>query len=297
MSSAGSPHILDRARALRDRARRQTESAYRQLNERRPRVAAIDVTFSVYEEDRAAGGGLLGGAIAFRLFLWLLPAALLVVAGLGFGAASDPSSPDHVVRAAGITTIAAQSINRAAHEAQSARWLALAIGGIFLYTTTISLLRTLIVTHALIWRVPVPRLDHRTRAVGEFLIVVVVAALATSLAALARNRSAGLGLVAMLAVVLIYGAAWWVVSLRFPHANAPVTALIPGAIVFGVGVQAMHLLVVYYLAARLSFASLWYGSLGTAAALLFGLYLAGRLVIAATVLNATLWVRRRQAAA
>jgi uncharacterized BrkB/YihY/UPF0761 family membrane protein len=297
MSSAGSPHLLDRARLLRDRARQQTEGAYRQLLDRRSQVATVDVALTMYEEDRAAGGSLLGGAIAFRMFLWLLPAALLVVAGLGFESAANPADPNHTVRAAGITSIAAQSINHAAQQAQSARWLALAIGAIFLYTTTISLLRSLAVTHALIWRVPVPKLEHRNRAVGEFLFIVLIAVVATSLAAVVRNHTTGFGLVAMLATVLIYGAAWWLVTLRLPHDDAPATALIPGAIVFGLGVQAMHLLIVYYLAARLSFASLWYGSLGIAAALLFGLYLAGRLIIAATVLNATLWARRRPSAA
>jgi uncharacterized BrkB/YihY/UPF0761 family membrane protein len=256
-------------------------------------VAIIDVAFQVYEDDRDAGGSLLGGAIAFRVFLWMLPAALLVVAGLGFGSTSDTNTPDRIVRDAGITSIAANSINHAAQQAQSARWVALIVGAVFLYTTSVALLRSLVVTHALIWEVPVIKLQHKPRAVGEFLLVVVLAGVGTSLGAVIRNHSPGYGLVPMLAVVVVYAAAWWVISIRLPHAHAPITALLPGAAVVGVGVQVMHLLVVYYIAARLTTASLWYGSLGSAAALLFGLYLAGRLIIGATVLNATLWARQQ----
>jgi uncharacterized BrkB/YihY/UPF0761 family membrane protein len=284
---------LDRVRALHDRARRQLDGSYQHMVDRRSSVAAVDVAFMMYEEDRDAGGSLLSGAIAFRMFLWLLPAALLVVAGLGFESAGDPTAPDHTVRAAGITTIAADSINRAAQQAQPARWLALVLGLVFLYSTTVALVKCLAVTHALIWEVPVPRLQHKPRAVGEFLLIILVVVVGTSLASVIRNHSPGFGLVAMLAVVAIYAAGWWVLSIRLPHAGAaPVTALIPGAIVVSVGIQLMHLVLVYYLAARLTHASLWYGSLGSAAALLFGLYLGGRLIIAATVLNAALWARR-----
>jgi membrane protein len=57
---------------------------------------------------------------------------------------------------------------------------------------------------------------------------------------------------------------------------------------------------VYYLARRVASASELYGSLGVAAAILVWLYLIGRLVVAAAMLNATrppcsrcrLWERR-----
>jgi uncharacterized BrkB/YihY/UPF0761 family membrane protein len=48
---------------------------------------------------------------------------------------------------------------------------------------------------------------------------------------------------------------------------------------------------VYILARRVASASELYGSLGVAAALLLWLYLLGRLVVAAAMLNATLWDR------
>ena len=60
----------------------------------------------------------------------------------------------------------------------------------------------------------------------------------------------------------------------------------------GLGSWMLHLASVYVLARRVAKASDLYGSLGVAAALLVWLYLLGRLVVAAAMVNATLWERR-----
>jgi uncharacterized BrkB/YihY/UPF0761 family membrane protein len=252
----------------------------------------VDVAFNIQEGDRNAGGSLLGGAIAFRMFLWLLPASLLVVAGLGFGSSQDPTTPNELVRGVGVTSIAAQSINQAAQDSRSGRWAALILGAAFLYTTSVSLVRALFVAHALVWHIPVPKITHKPRAVGELLAFILLLATGTSVGAIVRDRSPGFGLVIMLAAVILYAGLWWAYSLRLPRAATSAFDLIPGAIVFGVGLQALHLIAVYYLAARLTHASALYGGLGTAAALLFGLYLMGRLVVAGAVVNVAVWERK-----
>jgi uncharacterized BrkB/YihY/UPF0761 family membrane protein len=225
------------------------------------------------------------------MFLWLLPASLLVVAGLGFGSAADPNAPDELVRGLGMTSVAAHSVNQAAQESVSGRWLALILGAIFLYTTSVALVKALFVAHALVWHVPVPKIQHKPRAVAELLALILLVAAATSIGAIVRNRSPGFGLVTMIAVAVVYGVLWWLWSLRLPHAPASAFELIPGAIAFAVGAEVLHLIVVYYLAVRLTHASALYGSLGIAAAILFGLYLVGRLVIAAIVINVAVWER------
>jgi uncharacterized BrkB/YihY/UPF0761 family membrane protein len=265
--------------------------AYQQLQDSRSRRGSVDVAFNVQEGDRTVGGSLLGGAIAFRMFLWLLPASLLVVAGLGFGSAADPTNPDKLVRGIGMTSVAAHSVNQAAQDSRGGRWLALILGTFFLYTTSVALVKALFVAHALVWHVPVPKLQHKPRAVGELLALIVLIAAGTSVGAIVRERSPGFGLLVILGVVVLYGVLWWLWSLRLPHAPASVFELIPGAIAFAVGVEVLHLIVVYYLAARLTHASALYGSLGIAAAILFGLYLIGRLIITATVINVAVWER------
>ncbi|MET0490231.1 MAG: hypothetical protein ABW143_08365, partial [Acidimicrobiales bacterium] len=48
----------------------------------------VVVARAAYERDRDIGGGLLAGALAFRLFVWLAAFVVLLVAGLGFVSAA-----------------------------------------------------------------------------------------------------------------------------------------------------------------------------------------------------------------
>jgi uncharacterized BrkB/YihY/UPF0761 family membrane protein len=91
----------------------------------------------------------------------------------------------------------------------------------------------------------------------------------------------------------VCAAAWWLVSYFLPHGDAPPQALIPGAILFAVGVGALRVATVYYFARKVTSASSWYGELGGAAVLLAWLYLVGRLIVASAFLNASLWNRRK----
>ena len=57
--------------------------------------ASVDIGFAMVERDSSIGGGLLAGALAYRLFVLLLPTALLFVSGLGLyaGAADESARP------------------------------------------------------------------------------------------------------------------------------------------------------------------------------------------------------------
>jgi hypothetical protein len=63
---------IERTRVLRDRV----EAA-------RAGHASLDFGFRFLERDSAIAGGLLAGALAYRLFVLLLPTALLLVSGVG----------------------------------------------------------------------------------------------------------------------------------------------------------------------------------------------------------------------
>ena len=38
------------------------------------------------DRDSEVGGGIMAGSLAYRLFIWLLPFSLVLVAGIGIGA-------------------------------------------------------------------------------------------------------------------------------------------------------------------------------------------------------------------
>jgi uncharacterized BrkB/YihY/UPF0761 family membrane protein len=67
--------------------------------------------------------------------------------------------------------------------------------------------------------------------------------------------------------------------------------LVPGALLIAGGVIVMRLVTVLYLLNRIESSSELYGGLGAAAGILLWLYLIGRLIVGAAVLNAALWAR------
>ena len=281
-----------RLAALQSRADQVAERAQVE----RSRHSSLDALFEMFDRDAEVGGGIMAGALAYRLFIWLLPLALVAVAGLGIAASAESGSPESVVRSTGLTGLVSSSVASAAES--SGRWYALLVGIPILLYATRSLLRTLIAVHRLVWtdlraRAPRPTLKATLR-----LLLVLLAILGASvLAAAARNVSGPLGLLATLAATLPYAALWLLLSMRLPRRDAPWGALVPGALLFAVGIEVLHLVTVYFIAPFASGKQGTYGSLGVAAALLLDLFLISRLVVGAAVVNATLWARREAAAA
>src|SRR4051812_49851470 len=66
------------ARALKTR-----DEARRRVEELRQQSALVDAALEAGDLDRRRAGSLLAGGIAFRIFLWLLPAALFAAAVVG----------------------------------------------------------------------------------------------------------------------------------------------------------------------------------------------------------------------
>ena len=52
----------------------------------------------------------MAGALAYRLFIWLLPFALVVVGGIGVAADVSSESPASAARSLGLTGIVANSV-------------------------------------------------------------------------------------------------------------------------------------------------------------------------------------------
>jgi uncharacterized BrkB/YihY/UPF0761 family membrane protein len=90
-----------------------------------------------------------------------------------------------------------------------------------------------------------------------------------------------------------FGAVWLWVSMWLPSQDVPWTAYVPGAILFGVGVEALYVFTAYYLQIKLANASELYGVLGLATTALFYFFLVGRGVVWAAELNAVVWEARK----
>ena len=273
--------------SLRSRGQRLAErgETERQLHK------SVDAAYQMVDRDSELGGGIIAGALAYRLFIWMLPLALVVVGGLGIAADAAEETPEEAADSLGMGGLISHSIASAA--TGNGRWYALLIGIPILVYTTASVLRVLIVSHRLLWTDSRSRAQRATPIATLRLLVLLLAfPLAAVLASAIREWSPGVGILATALSIVPFAALWVLISSYLPHRDASWQALVPGALLFGVGVEALNVFTAYVLTPWALNKQGTYGALGLAAALLLSLFLISRLVVAAAVLNATLWERR-----
>ena len=266
------------------------EAAQARLEEARSRHASVRLGWALYEGDSSIGGGLFAGALAYRLFVLLLPTALLLVSGLGLYAGAVDQSPRQVTREAGLHGLFASNV--AATAAGGSRWLVFVVMIPAVLYAAAKLYRALAVVHGIVWH-GTGRLGRTTaRGVALLCGVLVTTLAAAAIAAWLRRDDQVGGLSALVVYTALTGAAWLALSLELPHGDAPWAALLPGALLFGAGLLAVSLFNVYVTTRLVENRADTYGALGVAAALLFSLVLVGRVVVVAAELNALLARRR-----
>jgi len=285
------PEPRSRIAALEARAKRLAERG----EEERKRHASVDAVYEMVDRDAEVGGGIIAGALAYRLFLWLLPAALVAVAGLGIASDAASDSPEQAARSVGLAGLVSSSVSSAAKG--QARWYALIVGIPILVYVTRSVLRVMIGIHRLVWadvraRAPKPKLGAVCLLLLAFLLLLASSGLASAI----RAHSPGWGVLSTIVVMVPYAAIWLFVMHRLPHRDATWLELVPGAVLFGVGLELLHLVGAYVIGPYAVAKQGTYGALGAAAVLLFGLFLISRLVVGAAIVNATLWERRTRSA-
>jgi uncharacterized BrkB/YihY/UPF0761 family membrane protein len=273
-----------------DSLKARAEGLRNAVPEIRTRSRAVDTTMAAVERDADIGGPLVAGAIAFRLFVWMLPLILVLVEAFGFAADAASQSPGRLAQSSGISGIAAQSIVSASNTSKKGRLLLLAIALWALLVTSRSLVRVLRRAHEIAWGVPRTRMTKSWRAVAFLLLLAIIMVGTTTLASRLRAASPGPGFGAGLVAGVFYGGAWLIASLFLPHRGGW-QGLIPGAVLVGLATEALHLFTVYFLSTKVSHSSQLYGGLGAAAALLTWLYVLGRVLVGSAVLNATLSTR------
>jgi uncharacterized BrkB/YihY/UPF0761 family membrane protein len=268
----------------------RVERTRKRLEDARPQSRVLDAGFRALERDIAAGGGVLAGAVAFRVFLFLVPYTFLVVCVFGVGASAADEDPASLARSAGIGGLAAKAMGGVRDLSTGERLFYLIVAGAALLFATRALLKVLRIVHALIWHTRAGKPAKPTRA-ALVLIVVVTAALGIALlAGTLRGESFLLGLVATILFIAVPIGAWLLVTWYMPHAaDIPWTALLPGAVFFGAGMEILHVVTVYWIAREVESKTDTYGAIGFALALLLWAYLMGRFITSSAVINESLW--------
>jgi uncharacterized BrkB/YihY/UPF0761 family membrane protein len=289
-------HAAGRIRRFAGRRRQwltlEQAQLQQELQDRRQRSGMVQAGFLVQELDARVGGGILAGALAFRIFLFMVPVAYVIFTALGVVSRALGHDPAQLAKDAGITGILAGTVVKVTDQST---WtlVALVLGAVVtMFITAGGLLKALYVVHWLIWRVPrvmpvglPPKLALIGLTFAASVVGVAVNDLRTSFGA------AGAVLTVLLITALSF-AVWWWVSWKLPHAPVPARALISGALLMAIGADVLHLLTTYWIGHLVARKTSTYGAVGIALAVLLWVYILGRIMVGSAGLNAALWYRR-----
>jgi membrane protein len=270
---------------------------YNEYQTRRSESLPIDVAFRVVEADRRYAGGLIASGMAFRVFVFLVPFAFVVVTAFGYVAeAISSESPQDVARDLGITGLVASAIDASIGSSTWERLVTLVVSLYALLWASWTLMRAMQTVFGLAWnRPPTTSLAKSWRPL-LWGVGIVLAMFLGSVAVSVLLDSVGL-LLAIVIRLLLFGALvalWIVVSWLLPRAPETTwTALLPGAVFLAVGAEVLQFLTIYFFSRYIEDKTQTYGAIGASLAILLWAYLLGRLIVTSAFLNAERWRRSR----
>jgi len=271
-----------------DRARTRAVNTAERLTTWGPFGPITETGWQVWRRDQEIAGSVLAAALAYRIFIWLLPLALVLVAGLGFASSSAASD---TVSGAGLPSYVAQSVASSTHSANWIARLTIIISGtlVFMYESYV-LLRTLRAISAFAWRIPVHAMRNPTRQTTVFLVLSLTLVAAMTLTPkLETVLSFPIGLlVALVALATMPAYVILTSMLLLPHRAVSWTSFIPGGLLIYATYAGVHLLATLAIAPWVAHKQATYGVLGIAAGMLFLMFIFGRVIELSFSLNAVL---------
>jgi uncharacterized BrkB/YihY/UPF0761 family membrane protein len=276
---------VDRGRTWTTEERSRVEGA---LASRRERSTLIGAGFDIAELDVHVGGGILAGAVAFRLFLFLVPFVYILFTAVGLASTAANQDPATLAKTLGITGVLTSAVVNSEDISALSQFILVLGAMVALIWTANSLAKTLYVVHWLIWGVP--RLKPTGfRSIGTTIgLAVVLTVLAVATNVLRTDLGVLGSLLVALLVMAVSFLAWWWVSWRLPHGPVRAQQLIPGAVLVALGTEVLHLLTTYWIGHVVARKSHTYGAIGIALAVLFWVYVLGRVIVASAGVNAAL---------
>jgi uncharacterized BrkB/YihY/UPF0761 family membrane protein len=264
------------------RARAKLTAAMASAKSASEQHVALAVPLRAAERNRRVAASVLAGGLAYRLFLWLLPFGLLVGGALGF---LNAGSTEKAVSRGGIPGAISNAVGDASRSAHSNSWWLLAVGVPLLLWAGFSGAKAVQLVHSLVWDDP----PQKTKPLqGSLAFTGVLLAVWAIIALTWWVRGDWPGVLAPVLTFAPLTGLWLWVSLHLPHRDAPWKALLPGALLVGIGFPALHELVLTFLVPKLEKSTSLYGGLGATTTVIFFIYLLATLVVTAPILNSSL---------
>jgi len=281
------PEPRGRIAALRAKAEQVQHLAEERLERERARRGWMRQLFAAFEADRNRGGGLLAGGVAYRLFLWGLPATLFVVQIFGSIADASGETAQEAATHVGLGGAVAAMVGTAATESgKSAWWLAL-LGFVLMIWAGRSAARAFRLVAEIAWgrRESLRPSSVKSSLAFSAIALGSVAAQAISVTLFADRAAIRLGewlaVTAMFVVLTV-----WIMAV-LPHGGRTWVAVVPGAVEFVAAIRLLSLATAIYFVPRIDRIEDLYGALGIAIVILLWLYVIARVYVGAQFLNAT----------
>ncbi len=234
-------------------------------------------------------GNYLASAVTLAAFMSLFPLLLVASSVLGFLASGEPDLANQLIDNMGLTGSAADTVRQMISTAESSRQAASIVGLGGLLWTGLGLVAAMQYAVNTPWQITGRGMKDKLSALlwlagfgPLFLATFGIAVVLNFLPALLSP----LGVVAGLAL----NTAMWLWTMKvLLHRKVGWRALLPGAILGGVGLEVLKLVGAVYVPRLVASASALYGSLGVVFAILAWMLFFGRLIVYASTLNVVLW--------
>jgi membrane protein len=256
------------------------------------RFAPLGRVLAVQERYGELSGNSLAAALAFQSFVSLFPLLLVAVAIVGLVARNaDVDVAGSIIGNLGLSGDAAQTLRNAVDTASDSPEVAGPIGLAGLLWSGLGLVSGLQFAMNQVWQVEDRGI--KDKAIGLlWLAGAAVLFVGASAATTVLNWLPGFVAPLGIAVGLAVNFALWLWTLRvLPRTSVPWRALVPGAVVGAVGMEALKLIGGIYVPRAVATSSELYGTLGVVFAVLAWLLLFGRLIVYANVTNVVAYER------
>jgi hypothetical protein len=230
---------------------------------------------------------VLGSAIALRMFLFMIPAQVTIIA---------------FTRTVRFTHWFDEAFEESLTTGSMARALAnvsrLQAFGIFLSSLFLtawagrSLARVLAASSGASWGLTLTQSKQRMKSMGALILVFFGSIVANTIFSTVRDDSGvALSTMVVVAVAASFSLAWFVVMLTLPRNTTDPGALLPGAVMFGVCYALLQWFMQYYLPLRVARTSDTLGQMAITVAVLGNFFFVGRLMSATFVVTAVVFER------
>jgi uncharacterized BrkB/YihY/UPF0761 family membrane protein len=250
-------------------------------------VPALDLVWEMGRRYRRLNGSVLAGHLTYRLFLWLAPLTLLLIASFGFGA-SSALGLESMLGDAGVNGDTSEVLT---DQALSSTLYAFWIGAGGLLVASYGLLVALHYVFAQAWEIEIVPRRGIVPAVGKFLASTLVLLLVLLAITAARQHGVVLRVGAAAGSFVVYAAIALAITWVLPRRSSSFVDLLPGTLVVATGASVLHFVAQYYLPHRVSESSQVYGTFGTVLAVLFYLWCIAMLLVGDALVN-SVWTDR-----